>query len=159
MSDLENLYQELILDHSKNPQGRGLLENPTAQSHQLNPTCGDEITLSTRIFDGRIEAVGWEGHGCSISQASASLLATLIPGNSVADATALVEDFRTALRSRGTIELDEERFGDAIALNGVSRYVARVKCAMLAWVAFEAALADAQSAQPAAGPADPSHTS
>lgn len=148
MSDLQSLYQELILDHSKNPQGRGLLHNPTAQSHQLNPTCGDEITLSIRVTDGQIEAIGWEGHGCSISQASASLLATLIPGNSVTAATALLDDFRTALRSRGTIELDEERFGDAIALNGVSRYVARVKCAMLAWVAFEAALADAQTPRP-----------
>jgi nitrogen fixation NifU-like protein len=140
--ELQSLYQELILDHSKNPHGRGLLENPTAQSHQLNPTCGDEITLSVRVVDGQIEAIGWEGHGCSISQASASLLATLLPTNSVAEAEVLLQDFRTALRSRGTVELDEERFGDAIALNGVSRYVARVKCAMLGWVAFEAALAE-----------------
>ena len=140
--ELQSLYQELILDHSKNPHGRGLLENPTAQSHQLNPTCGDEITLSVRVVDGQVEAIGWEGHGCSISQASASLLATLLPTNSVAEAEALLQDFRTALRSRGQIALDEERFGDAIALNGVSRYVARVKCAMLGWVAFEAALAE-----------------
>jgi nitrogen fixation NifU-like protein len=140
--ELQSLYQELILDHSKNPQGHGLLENPTAQSHQLNPTCGDEITLSVRVVDGQIEAIGWEGHGCSISQASASLLATLLPTNSVAEAEVLLQDFRTALRSRGTVELDEERFGDAIALNGVSRYVARVKCAMLGWVAFETALAE-----------------
>lgn len=146
--DLQGLYQELILDHSKNPHGRGLLENPTAQSHQLNPTCGDEITLSISVVDGKIEAIGWEGHGCSISQASASLLATLLPTSSVTEADVLLQDFRTALRSRGQIELDEERFGDAVALNGVSRYVARVKCAMLGWVAFEAALADAQATRP-----------
>lgn len=140
--DLQGLYQQLILDHAKNPHGRALLESPTAQSHQVNPTCGDEVTLTVRIVDGVIEAVGWEGHGCSISQASASLLATLIHAIPVDDATALLEEFRTAMRSRGQVELDEDRFGDAIALNGVSRYVARVKCAMLPWVALEHALAD-----------------
>ena len=140
MSDLQNLYQQLILDHYKNPHGRTAIEGPTGQSHQVNPTCGDEVTLSVRVNDGVIEALGWEGHGCSISQASASLLATLIDETTVDDAGALLEEFRTALRSRGTVELDEERFGDAIALNGVSKYVARVKCAMLPWVALEAAL-------------------
>ncbi len=139
--DLQGLYQQLILDHAKNPHGRALLESPTGQSHQLNPTCGDEVTLTVRVTGGVIEAIGWEGHGCSISQASASLLATLIESVPVDDAAALLEEFRTAMRSRGQIELDEDRFGDAIALNGVSRYVARVKCAMLPWVALEAALA------------------
>ncbi len=90
---------------------------------------------------GVIEAVGWEGHGCSISQASASLLATLLDAVPVATAQELLEEFRAAMRSRGQIELDEDRFGDAIALNGVSKYVARVKCAMLPWVALEHALA------------------
>ncbi len=145
MSDLENLYQQLILDHYKSPHGRVLLETPTAQSHQVNPTCGDEVTLGIDVHDGVITALGWEGHGCSISQASASLLATLIDQTPVDDATALLEEFRTALRSRGTIELDEERFGDAIALNGVGRYIARVKCAMLPWVAFEHALAESRA--------------
>lgn len=135
--DLGGLYQELILDHSKHPHGRVALESPTASSHQVNPTCGDEVTLSIEVADGAIVAVGWQGHGCTISQASASLLAQLVEGTTVAEATSLLDDFRTALRSRGEIELDEERFGDAIALNGVSRYVARVKCAMLPWVALE----------------------
>jgi nitrogen fixation NifU-like protein len=139
--DLQGLYQELILDHAKHPRGRVPLEAPTARSHQVNPTCGDEVTLSVRVRDGTIEAVGWEGHGCSISQASASLLATLVESITVDEAGTLLEDFRVAMRSRGQVELDEERFGDAIALNGVSRYVARVKCAMLPWVALEHALA------------------
>ena len=138
--DLQGLYQQLILDHYKNPHGRVTIESPTGESHQLNPTCGDEVTLSVRVTDGVVEAIGWEGHGCSISQASASLLSTLVESTTVDDAGALLEEFRTAMRSRGTVELDEDRFGDAIALNGVSKYVARVKCAMLPWVAFEAAL-------------------
>ncbi len=139
--DLTNLYQQLILDHAKNPHGRVALENPTASSHQLNPTCGDEVTLSIQVADGTIEKVGWEGHGCSISQSSASLLSQLIEGTIVDQAQLLLADFRTAMRSRGEIALDEDRFGDAIALNGVSRYVARVKCAMLPWVALEHAIA------------------
>ena len=141
MSDLASLYQQLILDHSKNPVGRHPLQSPTASSHQVNPTCGDEVTLAIEVHDGAIAAVGWEGHGCSISQASASLLAGLIEKSTVENASELLEEFREAMRSRGTIELDEQRFGDAIALNGVSKYVARVKCAMLPWVALEAALA------------------
>jgi nitrogen fixation protein NifU and related proteins len=139
-SELDGLYQQLILDHSKNPHGQVTLENPTASSHQLNPTCGDEITLSIEVDAGTIAHVGWTGHGCTISQSSASLLSTLVEGRDVGDTALLIEQFREALRSRGAIELDEERFGDAIALNGVSRYVARVKCGMLAWVALEHAL-------------------
>ena len=140
--DLGYLYQQLILDHAKTPHGKGLIEAPTASSHQLNPTCGDEITLTLTTSGESITALGWDGHGCSISQASASLLATVLEDHpSTTEAAALLEEFREAMRSRGTIELDEERFGDAIALNGVSRYVARVKCAMLAWVALEDALA------------------
>jgi len=141
MSDLASLYQQLILDHAKNPVGRHPIAQATASSHQVNPTCGDEVTLALEVRDGVIAAVGWEGHGCSISQASASLLAGLVEKSTVENASGLLDEFREAMRSRGTIELDEQRFGDAIALNGVSKYVARVKCAMLPWVALEAALA------------------
>lgn len=141
MSDLDGLYQQLILDHAKHPHGRVTLESPTASSHQVNPTCGDEVTLSLEIREGVIAAIGWEGHGCTISQASASLLSLQLTGSTVADARATLDSFREAMRSRGEIDLDEDRFGDTIALNGVSRYVARVKCAMLAWVALEHALA------------------
>ncbi|WP_431806680.1 Fe-S cluster assembly sulfur transfer protein SufU [Microbacterium paraoxydans] len=141
MSDLQGLYQELILDHSRTPHGYGLRGEVPAQSHQLNPTCGDEITLQVhRGADGTIEAIAWEGHGCAISQASASLLAELAEGLSVPELEVRIAAFRDAMRSRGTIAPDEELLGDAAALGGVSKYVARVKCAMLAWVATEDAL-------------------
>ena len=141
MSDLQGLYQELILDHSRTPHGYGLRGEVPAQSHQLNPTCGDEITLQVhRGADGTIEAIAWEGHGCAISQAYASLLAELAEGLSVPELEVRIAAFRDAMRSRGTIAPDEELLGDAAALGGVSKYVARVKCAMLAWVATEDAL-------------------
>lgn len=142
MSDLQNLYQELVLDHSRTPHGYGLREEISAQSHQLNPTCGDEVTLQVhRADDGTVEAIAWEGHGCAISQASASMLAELAEGLTVDDLEVRIASFREAMRSRGKIQPDEELLGDAAALGGVSKYVARVKCAMLAWVAAEDALA------------------
>ena len=140
-SDLQNLYQELILDHSRTPHGYGLRDAVRSQSHQVNPTCGDEITLQVhRADDGTIEAIAWEGHGCAISQASASLFAELVEGMPQADVERRIDVFRETMRSRGKIEPDPELLGDAAALGGVSRYVARVKCAMLAWVAAEDAL-------------------
>ncbi|WP_349425808.1 Fe-S cluster assembly sulfur transfer protein SufU [Microbacterium sp. LWS13-1.2] len=158
MSGLESLYQELILDHSKRPHGKGLADEAAegtapgsrvATSYQRNPICGDEITLRVRLSgDGTtVDEVTWDGAGCSISQASASMLAALIEEEEErmprAEASALVEGFREALRSRGEIPLDEEVFGDAAALSGVSKFTARVKCAMLAWVAFEDAVSRA----------------
>jgi nitrogen fixation NifU-like protein len=154
MSGLESLYQELILEHSKRPHGKGIAsdpgDGPSATSHQRNPICGDEITLHVRMnADDTVRDLTWDGAGCSISQASASMLAVLVDeregGMPRAEATALIDGFRTALRSRGTIPIDEETYGDAEALSGVSKYTARVKCAMLAWVAFEDALARASS--------------
>ncbi|WP_298039821.1 Fe-S cluster assembly sulfur transfer protein SufU [uncultured Microbacterium sp.] len=139
-SDLQALYQEIILDHSRTPHGFGLREEIAAQSHQLNPTCGDEITLQVHVADGLVEAIAWEGHGCAISQASASLFADLVEGKSTEEVQRLIDVFREALRSRGKIELDEEEFGDAAVLDSVSRYIARVKCAMLGWVAAEDAM-------------------
>lgn len=151
MSGLESLYQELILDHSKNRRGFGLAD-PGAHSatvHQRNPVCGDEITLRVDVDGDRVASVSWEGAGCSISQASASMLFALLDedggddGMPTADAETLIAKFREALRSRGQIPLDEETFGDAAALSGVSKYTARVKCAMLAWVALEEGLRQA----------------
>lgn len=151
MSGLESLYQELILDHSKNRRGFGLVD-PGAHSatvHQRNPICGDEVTLRVDVDGDRVASVSWEGAGCSISQASASMLVALLredggdDGMPKADAEALIAKFREALRSRGTIPLDEETFADAAALSGVSKYTARVKCAMLAWVALEEGLRQA----------------
>jgi nitrogen fixation NifU-like protein len=150
---LEALYQELILDHSRHPHGRGLadVEGANATSHQRNPVCGDEITLRVRMDGDVVRDVTWEGAGCSISQASASMLAVLVAdahddggtGMPRPEASALIDGFREAMRSRGKLEIDEDAYGDASALSGVSKYSARVKCAMLAWVAFEDALARA----------------
>jgi nitrogen fixation NifU-like protein len=140
---MESLYQEVILDLSRHPRGRGLQDHAAAESHQINPTCGDEITLQLHLEPGtdRISAIRWEGHGCAISQASASLFSDLAAGLTTAELTTRIDAFRTAMRSRGTIEPDEDLLGDAVALGGVSRYTARVKCAMLAWVAGEHAIA------------------
>lgn len=151
MSGLESLYQELILDHSKNRRGFGLADPGvhSATVHQRNPICGDEITLRVDVDGDRVASVSWEGAGCSISQASASMLVALLDedggddGMPRADAEELISKFREALRSRGQITLDEETFGDAAALSGVSKYTARVKCAMLAWVALEEGLRQA----------------
>ncbi|MCW3492885.1 Fe-S cluster assembly sulfur transfer protein SufU [Microbacterium sp. SSM24] len=147
MSGLESLYQELILDHSKRRVGFGLAdeEGRSATSHQHNPLCGDEITLRLRLSDDgeTVRDVTWEGNGCSISQASASMMTELVEGMPRGEASALIDGFREALRSRGTMELDEDVYLDAAALSGVSKYVARVKCAMLAWVALEDDLARA----------------
>ena len=141
MSGLESLYQELILDHAKNRRGFGLAGSDTdATSHQRNPICGDEITVRVHMEGDRVASLTWEGAGCSISQSSASMLSDLVTGMPRAEASALVDGFREAMRSRGKLELDIEEYGDAAALSGVSKYTARVKCAMLSWVAFEDAL-------------------
>lgn len=141
---LAGLYQELILEHAKRREGEGLLEPFDAERFLRNPTCGDEIRLRVRLNgvgdDRRVDALGWEGQGCSISQASASVLAEQAPGLSVADARDRIEAMRVLLRSRGAVEPDEELLGDAVAFAGVARFPMRVKCAMLAWVALEEAL-------------------
>lgn len=141
-TDLENMYQEVILDHARKPHGFGLLGSPAAESHQVNPTCGDEITLELHVDEDThtVRSVNWTGHGCAISQASASLFSDLAAGLTTEELTVRIDSFREAMRSRGEILPDEELLGDAVVLGGVSRYMARVKCAMLAWVAGEHAL-------------------
>jgi nitrogen fixation NifU-like protein len=139
--ELDDLYQQIILDHNKRRAGFGL-QPGGFPSHQYNPTCGDELTLTVRLSDdgSTITAFEWEGKGCSISQASASLMTSEATGMSVAEFETFAEGFRDAMRSRGTIALSEEDYGDLAALSGVSKFVARVKCAMLAWVAAEDSL-------------------
>ncbi|MFD1212072.1 Fe-S cluster assembly sulfur transfer protein SufU [Arthrobacter sp. GCM10027362] len=147
-SDLQQLYQQIILDHARARHGAGLAEAPAGdrvgESHMLNPTCGDEITLRASVHasgdDLTISGLSWEGQGCSISMASASVLHDMAVGLDRQDLFQLVDNFREVMRSRGAVEADEELLGDAAAFSGVSRYPARVKCAMLAWVALEEAL-------------------
>ena len=140
--DLEDLYRETIMDHARAPHHFGLREGAAAESHQLNPTCGDEVTvrLHTNAAGDRVESLSWEGHGCAISQASASLLSDLVVDLTTADLSHRIDEFREMMRSRGAVEGDEALLGDAVVLSGASRYVARVKCAMLSWVAVEDAL-------------------
>ncbi|WAC66611.1 SUF system NifU family Fe-S cluster assembly protein [Agrococcus sp. SL85] len=146
MSDpLAGLYQELILEHAKRREGEGLIDPFDAERFLRNPTCGDEIRLRVRVEDGRIAALGWEGQGCSISQASASVLSEEAPGLAVAEARERIEALRELLRSRGAAEPDEQLLGDAVAFAGVARFPMRVKCAMLAWVALEEALLEAEA--------------
>lgn len=145
MSDaLAGLYQELILDHSRRRIGEGPLENADAEKFERNPSCGDEITVRIKVdaTGTRLESLAWEGAGCSISMASASALTELVGHDSLADITPRIDAFRAMLRSRGADEGDEDLLGDAIAFAGVSKYVMRVKCAMLSWVALEACLVD-----------------
>lgn len=148
MSALDGLYQELILDHSKRPVGKGALEAPdgalTASHHEFNPSCGDEIDLSIAVDagSGRIERLAWEGQGCSISMASASILSQLVRDEqlTIEEAQLRIAAFREMIQARGAGEPDEELLGDAVALQGVAKFVMRVKCAMLGWVALEADL-------------------
>ena len=143
---LDQLYQQIILDHSKARHGSGLAETPapggasTGQSHQLNPVCGDEVTLRLAVADGKVAQVSWDGAGCSISMASASVFSDLAEGMTVAELHEVIDNFREVLRSRGKIPADPELLGDAAAFEGVARYAARVKCAMISWVAAEDAL-------------------
>lgn len=159
MSGLDSLYQQLILEHSKTRSGGDLAELPvaptatagTGQSHQLNPICGDEITLRLSVGaagDGQsVTEIHWNGDGCAISMASASILSEMAPGMSPASLRHTIDHFRELMRSRGKLEADEELLQDAAALAGVAKYPARVKCAMLAWVAAEDALRQAEASQ------------
>lgn len=140
---LAGLYQELILEHARLRSGEGLIDPFDAERHLKNPTCGDEVTVRIRLNDGVVDALGWTGQGCSISQASASVLAEAAPGLTVAEVRERIEAMRAMLRSRGSVEPDEALLGDAVAFAGVAKFPMRVKCAMLAWVATEEVLAEA----------------
>jgi nitrogen fixation protein NifU and related proteins len=140
---IDQLYQEIILDHYKHPHGRGLREPYQAEAHHVNPTCGDEVTLRVRIAGGAIEDVSYDGLGCSISQAAASVLYELVRGLAVRDALARHDAFQELMSGRGQVEPDEEVLQDAVAFAGVAKYPARVKCALLPWMAFKDATARA----------------
>ncbi|BBZ60935.1 Fe-S cluster assembly sulfur transfer protein SufU [Mycolicibacterium monacense] len=142
---LEQIYQEVILDHYKHPHHRGLREPFGAEVKHVNPTCGDEVTLRVALSDDgdTVADVSYDGQGCSISQASTSVLTDLVIGESVGDALKTVAAFTEMVSSRGTIEGDENVIGDGIAFAGVSKYPARVKCALLGWMAFKDAVAQA----------------
>jgi len=144
---LEQIYQEVILDHYKHPHHRGLREPFGAEVYHVNPICGDEVQLRVALSDDgqRVSDVSYDGQGCSISQAATSVLTDQVIGQTVGDALTTVAAFTDMVSSRGTIEGDEDVIGDGIAFAGVSKYPARVKCALLGWMAFKDALAQASS--------------
>jgi len=143
MTRLDQLYQEIILDHYKHPHGRGLRQPYAAEAHHVNPTCGDEVTVRVALSGDTLTDVSHDGQGCSISQASASVLHELLSGRSVREALAVYGAFVELVSGRGQVEPDEDVLGDGVAFAGVARYPARVKCALLPWMAFKDATARA----------------
>ena len=150
-TELDSLYQEIILDHYRNPHHKGLREPFEAEVHHVNPTCGDEVTLRVHVADGPeglvVEDVSYDALGCSISQASASVMTDLVIGKPVAEAMAIHEEFLTLMQGKGQVEPDEEVLEDGIAFAGVAKFPARVKCALLSWMAFKDAALQAQNTE------------
>src|ERR1700746_3820583 len=166
--ELKSMYQEIILEHYRRPLHAGLREPFNAQVQHINPTCGDEVTLRVTLKDAGGEPVfadvAYDALGCSISQASASVMADMIIGKTVGEAMDISEAFLKLMQSRGEAEPDEDVLGDAVAFEGVSKYPSRIKCALLGWMAWKDAPAQALSsvangstgdgsASPAAAPA------
>jgi len=139
--DLDSLYQEIILDHYKHPHHAGLREPYEAEVHHVNPTCGDELTLRVHLSgagdDAVVEDVSYDAEGCSISQASTSVMTDLVIGKKVGEALGILEEFQALMQGRGTVEPDEDVLEDGIAFAGVAKFPARVKCALLAWMAWK----------------------
>jgi nitrogen fixation NifU-like protein len=140
---IDSLYQEIILDHYKRPHHAGLREPYDTEVFHVNPTCGDEIRLRVRVDDGVVADVSYAAEGCSISQAAASVMADLVIGKQVDQALSLYEEFLALMQGGGSVEPDEERLEDGIAFAGVARFPARIKCALLAWMAWKDATAQA----------------
>ena len=151
---LESMYQDIILDHYRNPHGRGLRDPYEAEVHHVNPTCGDEVTLRVHLDGDTIADVSYEGMGCSISQASVSAMYDLVVGKSVPEALGTGEHFMRLMQSKGDASVAEEledELEDAVAFAGVSKYPARVKCALMSWMALKDASARALSTTEKAG--------
>jgi nitrogen fixation NifU-like protein len=145
--NVEDLYQEIILDHYRAKHHSGLRDPYEAEVHHVNPSCGDEVTLRLHLDGDTVADVSYEGLGCSISQASTSVMSDLVIGRSVTDGLDLHAEFLTLMQGRGTVEPDEDRLEDGIAFAGVAKFPARVKCALLGWSAFKDAAARALSEQ------------
>ena len=148
---IQSLYQEIILDHYRNPHHKGLRDPFDAEVHHVNPTCGDEVTLrvSLKDVDGGpvVTDVSYDALGCSISQASASVMSDLVIGKPVSEAMKIGDTFLELMQSKGQLEPDEDVLEDAVAFAGVSKYPARIKCALLGWMAWKDATAQAIAAQ------------
>ena len=143
---LEELYKEVILDHYKSPRNKRDLPGGELSCRKNNPLCGDEITIHAHLEGDRVAEVTFEGSGCSISQASASMLTETVTGVTVEEAEKIASEFRGMME--GKVDPDEESFGDLIALKGVVKYPVRIKCAVLAWDVLQDALARNRQAVP-----------
>ena len=144
-TDLDSLYQEIILDHYRNPHHKGLREPYDAEVHHVNPTCGDEVTLRVHLDGEMVTDVSYDAEGCSISQAATSVMTDLVIGKPLRDALTVHQEFLTLMQGRGTVEPDEDVLEDAIAFAGVAKFPARVKCALLSWMAWKDASTQAAS--------------
>jgi nitrogen fixation NifU-like protein len=141
---LESMYQEIILDHYRRPHHKGLREPYDVEVHHVNPTCGDEITLRVKLDGDIVTDVSYDSVGCSISQASASVLTDLVIGHDIDTGLTAHREFVALMQSKGNATPDEEILEDAVAFTGVSKYPARVKCALLSWMAWKDATSRAQ---------------
>jgi nitrogen fixation NifU-like protein len=143
---LSNMYQEVILDHYKSPRGKGLKDPFDGEAHHVNPTCGDEITVRIKLSQDKknIESISYDGQGCSISQASASIMFEQVENQTIEAFNSINEDFLKMMQSQGNYKGNEELIGDGISMIGVAQYPARVKCALLSWMAAKDAIIRAQ---------------
>jgi nitrogen fixation NifU-like protein len=158
--DLDSLYQEIILDHYKNPHHEGLREPFEAEVHHVNPTCGDEVTMRVHLSGGgdpdswEVADVSYDAEGCSISQAATSVMTDLVIGKPLADALAVHDTFLTMMQGRGSVEPDEDLLEDGVAFAGVAKFPARVKCALLSWMAWKDAVSQVAGAPDRTAEAD-----
>lgn len=135
--ELDSLYQEVILDHYRNPHHKGLSAISDIQVKHNNPSCGDEVTLNLNMSDGLVKDISWDGVGCSISMASVSVMSELLIGKSIDEANEILKNFTELMQSKGQSSGDEMVLDDAVAFAGVSKFPARIKCALLGWMAFK----------------------
>lgn len=145
--DVEEMYQEIILDHYRAKHFSGLRDPYEAEVHHVNPSCGDEITLRVHLDHGKVTDVSYEGVGCSISQASTSVMAGLVRDKGIDESLALHDEFLEMMQSQGNVEPNEDDLEDGIAFLGVAKFPARVKCALLGWSALKDAVIRAQAPQ------------
>ena len=135
--ELDSLYQEVILDHYRSPHHKGLSADKDIQVHHNNPSCGDEVTLNLSMKGGVVTVLTWDGVGCSISMASTSVMSDLLVGKGYKDAMNILDNFVELMQSKGQSVGDESILEDAVAFAGVSKFPARIKCALLGWMAFK----------------------
>jgi nitrogen fixation NifU-like protein len=144
-AELDSLYQDIILDHAKRRLNAGLREPYEAEVHHVNPTCGDEITLRVHLDGDVVKDISYDNQGCSISSASASVMTELLIGKTVAETEPIREAFLEMMRGKGQVEPDEDVLEDAVAFAGAAKLTARIKCALLGWMAFQDATARARN--------------